>query len=799
VVLLFSVRRRWACRLTRKETRSGVGERRRSQKEPYLAVVLLLLLLFVLLTFGSQRFPMTADEPAYIAFGYGLLSQGDGVFPLLTQRGYPPLLIGLEASLVYLADPAIPVQQMSGWPTAYSPFLEAFKPHLAPETRTKTAARMPIVLLAVILGAVVYRWGRDLWGARAGLLALGVLLFDPLLLAHGRLANSDAGTVALGTAALYVTWRWAGRPSWRRALGMGTLLGLTMLAKVSGILWVGAAGLVVAGSLIRKRPERQGAEIQLQGVVALGFSLFVLWAGYGFDWGPVRHFPISMPVPAHWENLLYLDEYGGLFFALGRWGASGWWWYFPVAFLIKNPLPLLIGLAIGLAVLVRRRSLSTGSLLALGIFPLLYAAAAIYEGLDIGYRFMLPIHPFLYLLIGGGVAGLAWGSRGRTRWRWALTVLGAWYLFGTLRMFPYEISFFNELIGGPEEGYRYLSDSSVDWGQSADLLDAYLKAHPDAIDDPPVQRFRPSPGRYVVSASYLQGVGVGARNAYAWFRQRKPQDIIEYSLLVYDVPPLELHWFAQCVKPAVPLDWPSVVAGTGRDDLRDIRFDCTQAWVYPDGGATAGIYALHHDLVWEQSLCLPHFLPCLPSPRDAFVARHVEQARLSYEQAYDGRLPAFLLYEMASVPVAPSLAEVRVGSLETLPDAGQAPQRSDGSVALDGPLAFLGLTAFDGKDGLEVETWWRVTGGPITRPFSIMAHLVSSKGEVVEVADGLGVSPVALTTGDVLVQRHHFSEVGQDPGVYLVTGAYWRDTMERWRVVDSPDGDVILMPLEAER
>jgi hypothetical protein len=39
-------------------------------------------------------------------------------------------------------------------------------------------------------------------------------------------------------------------------------------------------------------------------------------------------------------------------------------------------------------------------------------------------------------------------------------------------------------------------------------------------------------------------------------------------------------------------------------------------------------------------------------------------------------------------------------------------------VFLNGPFAFLGVAAYLGKDGLELETWWQVTQTPITRPLS---------------------------------------------------------------------------------
>jgi len=111
-------------------------------------------------------------------------------------------------------------------------------------------------------------------------------------------------------------------------------------------------------------------------------------------------------------------------------------------------------------------------------------------------------------------------------------------------------------------------------------------------------------------------------------------------------------------------------------------------------------------------------------------------------------------------------------------------------VALDGPLAFLGALSYSDAGSLEVETWWQVAEAPITRPLSIMAHLRSSDGQMLEVADGLGISPVSLAVGDVVVQLHRFA-VRPGPGTQLLTGAYWLDTMERWQVLDKPGTDTI--------
>ena len=81
-----------------------------------------------------------------------------------------------------------------------------------------------------------------------------------------------------------------------------------------------------------------------------------------------------------------------------------------------------------------------------------------------------------------------------------------------------------------------------------------------------------------------------------------------------------------------------------------------------------------------------------------------------------------------------------------------------------------------------METWWQVREGPVVRFFSIMAHLLTPQGDLIGQADGLGVWPSVLATGDVFVQRHHFALSQESDVVWLRTGPYWLDTMERWAI-----------------
>jgi hypothetical protein len=346
------------------------------------------------------------------------------------------------------------------------------------------------------------------------------------------------------------------------------------------------------------------------------------------------------------------------------------------------------------------------------------------------------------------------------------------------------------LIGGPENGYRYLVDSNLAWGQTTGVLDAYLQTHPRVQTTPPAQSYNPPPGRYVVNASYLQGIGIGDPYAYEWFRHREPSAILGYSLLVYDVADRDIKWIAQCDVPRAPLDRVSIVEGIGREDVRIVVFDCTQGWLIP-GSGEEGIYILHHDLVQEtKGLSFASL-----TPADPFVADCVAWTRLSFDQPWGNRGQPFVLYETPSGNWRAELKD-RAITNDGVPVLLRAPGRGDRAIELDGPLAFVNGAVRHEEGVWEVSTLWRVIDGPVPRPFSIIGHLVSADGSVIAGADGLGLSPLALVPGDLYVQRHRFSSVPAKD-VYFQTGAYWLDTMEQWAVLDAPRANALAFNLSS--
>ncbi|MBN1179859.1 MAG: hypothetical protein JXD18_11635, partial [Anaerolineae bacterium] len=485
--------------------------------------------------------------------------------------------------------------------------------------------------------------------------------------------------------------------------------------------------------------------------------------------------------------------------------------YFPVAFLVKTPLPTLLALLLSLLTLVLGRRRSLRDELALALFPLTYAAFSLTSTINIGYRHLLPLLPFLFVGLGRiRNCELRIASRGpRTLIPnsqflihhsqfliWGLTI---WLAITVALLSPHYLTFFNEIADGPGEGYRFLADSNTDWGQTLKALADYQDAHnlgpvqlslftfldPAAYGveytpiapmagAPPVlpRRFNPAPGVYAISATTLDGVPLPLPSTYDWFRHRPPHARVGHATFVYQVPESAGEWVAQCTQPVPPLTSQAIVEGFGSDGLRQIAFDCEQSWVFPAGGATPGWYARATPgidrLRWPTD---SEHLEWWPE-----WARHLplDALHLNYVQPTPGDLPAFATWEW--------------------PTAAVAPPTPVAPVELEGALAFLGVAlpeaAAPGAQ-IDVLTYWRVVDLPAA-PLSLMLHLTGADGVPIAVGDGLGVPIDQWQVSDIIIQRHRLSVPEDTPaGVYQVrAGVYWLDTMERWYSV-SGQADVI--------
>jgi len=769
---------------------------------PLLATAALLLL-FAQLLAPATRLSATVDEGFHVTSGYEFLRTGH--MRLLDE--HVPLAKALFAWPLFFVPDLPPPEQANSY--AQGDLIGVAQETVLayqPIDRVIVACRIPVALLTVLLAATVYRWAARCFGPAAGLLALALFAFDPNILAHGSLATTDMGATAFIFWAVAAFSRYLQRPTWQR-WGIAVLfLGLAQGAKLTALLLLpllGALALLTAWLRTEGGRWRAVARQALSYSAMVLTAALVLWALYRFEVRPlpaITHGQLPLPAASHIERWLRLQaniDYGREAFLLGQNRMHGWRLYFPIAFVVKTPLPtlLLLGLAgvqVGRSQVARDRSQAGTCDLRFGtchllLFPLLYAVAALFSTIDIGYRHLLPILPFLFVFASRLASPL---RRSSALTRALPPLLLLWLAFNALSISPHYLAFFNELAGGADNGYRFLADSNTDWGQGLKDLARYQQENgvrplklslftfldpavygvdyeplAPMVGAPPVlpRRFNPAPGWYAISATTLDGVPLPLPSTFDWFRRRQPVARVAHVLFVYDVQPVDADWVAQCAAPVAPLPAAVVEEGFGLPGLRQAVFDCAQSWLWPDGGTTAGWYVQPitsvDSLRWpwrdEEAAWLPLWARRLP----------LEGLSLSYVQSTPGELPPFAIWEWSAAA--------------TLPD-----WEGEGLV-LGETLAFLGHDApavARAGASIEVLTAWRVVAVP-ARPLSLMLHLTAADGAPLAIGDGLGVPIDQWRVGDIIVQRHVLSiPADAPPGSYpLQTGAYWLDDMAHLR------------------
>jgi len=738
------------------------------------APILLLWLLFAQMLGVARTASITFDEGPHLAVGYATLRTGD--LRLQPVHIHPPLANLLAAAPLLLNSDLPDPRDISGWEIAsLSAVTDEVVWQYPRPAQLALAGRLPIILLTLVTGAVVLRWAMDLGGRAAGLLALTLYALDPQIVAHGSLVTTDMAVTAFGLSAFFVLYRWRRRSTRTRLLVLGLMVGLALASKVSAV-WI----LVLVEAIVLIPRGGRGWRQRLGAGFVIGVLAFLaLWATYGFEIRAVPDVAGALPLPAatHLDVYRSLQEHyrlGHPAFLMGQNSAQGWWTYFPVAFAIKTPVPTMILLVAALIVALLRRRRVDATLV---LYPVVYGITALFSSVDIGYRHLLPMLPFVYIFVGFQLCGAQyttdsallgrWGTR-RIDLRWIFVAgMALWLALGTALVYPYPLTFFNELVGGSDQGYLWLVDSNLDWGQNLwqlrdwmqdqgverayyshfsparpemyEVSVDWLPPHPSAV---PFRPFDPDPGVYAIGATTLQGVYTPDVNTFAFFRSHSPEIVLGDALFVYRVPErLEPSWGAVCN--GFPLNDQQIRAKVGQPDLRLVYYDCGISQVYPAGGD--GLYFLS---------------PEAERPAGGLL---VLQGR-----RVDGR-PAYDVVRSGQIPVPETMA---------------------GSVGIDGPLAFLGYdidqTRVHPDSEVLLRTYWRVDG-TTDRPLSIMAHLVGADGVPTAVGDGLGVPIENWQPGDIIVQEHSFSVTQDTPAgrYWLHSGAYWLDTMERWLVRDA--------------
>ncbi len=483
------------------------------------AVAVLLGLMTVVQVLSIRQEAQTWDEGTHLAAGLSYWKTGD----YRMNSEHPPLAKLLCAIPLLFMNVSLPFEYPA-WEQRNEVDFGAYflYTNRLSADQMLFPARCVTILLTLCLGIAVAFWTRRHFGDAAALFAVALVAFDPNLIAHGRYVTTDLAVTLFSFLACIA---WVRALEQKTALAFvvaGVALGLALGSKFSALFLIPV--FVFLGFL--RRPAWKGALIAAAAAAAM---IVVLYgpAGPWLYWRGLR-------------DVLAHNGEGHEAYLLGQISQKGWWYYFPVAFLVKTPTATLALCAASVFYVRRVTAVLAAPLI-------VYAALTLGSSLDIGFRHLLPILPFLYVVMGVGAARMP---------RWLSIGLVALLVVESLSVYPNYLAFFNRVSGGPGNGPRYLLDSNIDWGQDTKKLKAWLDSRGvhricnvyfgEAFPVHYGVETAPLPGNDDVearqsldcfaAASVTPLYGLYVENdRYSWLRKLSPVAKIGYSMYVYDL------------------------------------------------------------------------------------------------------------------------------------------------------------------------------------------------------------------------------------------------------------------------
>jgi hypothetical protein len=550
----------------------------------------LLLVHAILLAWAAVSNSATYDEPAHLGAGVAYWKQGD--FSIYSLS--PPLLRLWGAAPAVLAGAQSPdTQSVHQYEVAARHVLYTDQFIYANEDRFNellTLARFAMIPLSCLTGWLTYRWATQLYGGASGLAACALFCFNPSMLAHGGLMNTDMGTTAMIIATAWLWWRFCNSPRFLRWIGVCLALLIVNLCKFTAVLLWPMMLLMAVPAVIANRPIWR--KLLLAWIGALLMTIFLLNAVYGFR-GTGRTIgsyqfasdmmkkvqtilPANTPVPMPTLLVEGFDaqkrdeDPGYQAFLFGENYIGARWYYYPAALLCKLPICAMLLLAAATVSLLYSRPGAAGKDVAgewsLALAALAYLLGVLVAGsMNIGTRYLFPLFPLTMIF----TSRLWTYGQPRSRFSYIRNGLLAAMVIETLLAAPQFISFINigasqyaaDLAdGGPSGGWRLINDSDFDWGQDLKRLKSWMQdnnVNSIALGyfgyiDPKVYGINYSPlfnpdkdEKYAaISSFYLDGMYnrmIASPYTRAWvrlpgakiLRQKTPIAVVGTTILIY--------------------------------------------------------------------------------------------------------------------------------------------------------------------------------------------------------------------------------------------------------------------------
>lgn len=480
-------------------------------------------------------------------------------------------------------------------------------------------ARLPMILLTIGLGLFIFKWARELFGRKVALFTLLLFAFYPDIIAHGRLVTTDIAAAFGFVVATYYFSKALEKKTWKWIIIAAAAFALAQLLKFSAFLLFIVFLILIVIKAIQERDEHNfwsGLWIYFKKYFwVCAISLIFVWLVYiPFTWNTptdIEHRLIetnltSDPKTQFLRDFLHNFEGNKITRALGHYllgimlvvarvaGGNATYimghlsdksisWFFPVAWLLKTPITIIILFITSVIAFIARKKTKSGAWIgSLFLVPLIvYWAFTLKGSLNIGIRHLIPTIPFVLLMIAYLVYPVFNSGKKYLTQKILLAVLALFLIVSTMSYYPGFIGYFNETVPR-DQRHNYLVDSSLDWGQDLLRLKKYTEENniksikldyfggsvpsyymPQAVDWH--SSYGPTTGWLAISATFYQSSKLYGEKegkwSYGWLDEIKPTSIIGGSILVFNItsqdlkdhPPTSPYTIKQIDRPKTPV------------------------------------------------------------------------------------------------------------------------------------------------------------------------------------------------------------------------------------------------------
>ena len=481
----------------------------------------LLLALMALLAGGAARHEsVTFDEIAHIGAGVSYLQKLD----LRMNEEHPPLakavaavplaLRGAHADYSHISwtfCAKIFHQFLGEWVFGHWFLMKWNDPY-----STVFWARVPMLLVTLLLGLTLYICGSRLGSAWGGLLCLSAFVTTPAFIAFGPLVITD---IAVSLFWLLTVWQ---LPNMWRSPTLGTVVKFG-LALAGALLSKFSSGLLffvfIAFALsLRFKPlpeqpvektelrhwRRRGWYNVAKGTLCAAFFVYIAYLVLSWNqptdsFQIIPRFPTSpvllrllMPPWLYLRGLIFFALSAGSrpTFILGHAYSHGVWFYFPVLFLLKSQLTLLLLLLLATeaALLVKRRSTAQSAIPAemklnwrsVWVSVVIFVGACMLNRLDISIRHFSIALALVVLLLAPlpRMLELLRDSRPQLAraGNWLTIALVLASIVTAIHIYPNYFPYLN-ILGMGRPGYVLVNDSNLDWNQALPQVEGFVRQH----------------------------------------------------------------------------------------------------------------------------------------------------------------------------------------------------------------------------------------------------------------------------------------------------------------------------------